>query len=86
MVFALLLFFAATGFAVVVLRRRAPGIARPYRTWGYPVVPVVFIITCLAVFSSMVAAAPLKSLAGLALVLAGIPVYLLWKVRQRSPS
>jgi APA family basic amino acid/polyamine antiporter len=84
MVFALLMFFAATGFAVVVLRRRAPGIVRPYRTWGYPVVPVVFIVMCLAVFSSMVAASPLKSLAGLALVLAGIPVYVLWARRRRG--
>jgi APA family basic amino acid/polyamine antiporter len=86
MVFALLLFFAATGVAVIVLRRRAPGIFRPYRTWGYPAVPVVFIATCLAVFSSMVAAAPLKSLAGLALVLAGIPVYFLWTRRGGTPS
>jgi APA family basic amino acid/polyamine antiporter len=82
MVFALLLFFAATGLAVFVLRRRAPEAARPYRTWGYPAVPLVFIVMCLAVFLGMVAAEPLKSLAGLALVLAGIPIYRLWSGRS----
>jgi len=84
MVFALLVFFAATGLAVIVLRRRAPQTARPYRAWGYPVVPLVFVITCLAVFLNKIAAEPLlKSLAGLALLLAGIPVYAIWNAHKR---
>jgi basic amino acid/polyamine antiporter, APA family len=82
MVFALLIFFAATGLAVFVLRRRAPEAVRPYRTWGYPVVPFVFIAASLAVFAGMVSAAPGKSLIGLALLLAGIPVYFLWSHRS----
>jgi APA family basic amino acid/polyamine antiporter len=82
MVFALLLFFAATGLAVFVLRRREPGRARPYRTWGYPVVPAVFIAMCLAVFASIVASQPLKSLAGLGLLAAGVPVYVVWRSRR----
>ncbi len=83
MVFALLLFFAATGLAVFVLRRKAPEAVRPYRAWGYPVVPVVFIAMCLAVFASIVASQPLKSLAGAALLAAGVPVYLVWRRRCR---
>jgi APA family basic amino acid/polyamine antiporter len=87
MVFALLLFFAATGLAVFVLRRRAPDVARPYRAWGFPVVPVVFIAMSLAVFASIVASQPLKSLAGAGLLAAGVPVYLVWKGRRgRAPS
>lgn len=81
MVFALLLFFAATGAAVFVLRRRKPDAARPYKVWGYPVVPLVFIVTCLGVFVSIVVDAPLKSLAGAGLLLAGWPAYLVWKRR-----
>jgi APA family basic amino acid/polyamine antiporter len=81
MVFALLLFFAATGLAVLVLRRRAPAAARPYRAWGYPVVPLVFVVMCLAVFLSIVVSQPLKSLAGLGLLLAAVPVYTVWKGR-----
>ena len=87
MVFALLLFFAATGLAVFVLRRRAPGTARPYRTWGYPAVPLVFIVMCLTVFLSIVVSQPLKSLVGAGLLLAGIPVYRVWKGRGgRAPA
>lgn len=84
MVFALLLFFAATGAAVLVLRRRAPATPRPYRTWGYPVVPLVFVVMCLAVFLNMVTAEPLKSLAGSALLAAGVPVYLFWRRRGKE--
>jgi APA family basic amino acid/polyamine antiporter len=79
MVFALLLFFAATGLAVFVLRRRMPGKARPYRTWGYPVVPLLFILMCLAVFLSIVISQPFKSLAGAGLLLAGWPAYFIWR-------
>jgi APA family basic amino acid/polyamine antiporter len=89
MVFALLLFFAATGAAVFVLRRKRPGAARPYRTWGYPAVPLVFIVMCLAVFASIVVSAPLKSLAGAGLLAAGLPAYAIWKrrdARRAGPS
>jgi len=87
MVFALLLFFAATGLAVFVLRHKNPGMPRPYRTWGYPAVPLVFIVMCLAVFSSIVFSQPLKSAAGAGLLLAGFPVYLVWKSRRgRNPA
>jgi APA family basic amino acid/polyamine antiporter len=85
MVFALLLFFAATGLAVFVMRRRAPGLSRPYRTWGYPVVPAVFIVMCLAVFASIVASQPREALRGAGLLALGVPVYLIWKSR-RGPA
>jgi APA family basic amino acid/polyamine antiporter len=85
MVFALLVFFAATGLAVFVLRRRAPDIPRPYRTWGYPVVPAVFIVMCLAIFASIVVRQPFKAAVGAALLAAGIPVYFVWKGR-RGPA
>ncbi len=82
MLFALLLFFAATGLAVFVLRRRAPGLARPYRTWGYPAVPLVFVGMSLAVFASIVASRLWPSLVGAGLLAAGLPVYLVWKRRS----
>ena len=86
MVFALLLFFAATGAAVFVLRRRSPEAIRPYRAWGYPVVPLVFIAMSLAVFASIVVSQPAKSLVGLGLLLAGVPVYAVWKRRRDGIS
>jgi APA family basic amino acid/polyamine antiporter len=83
MVFALLVFFAATGLAVIVLRHRRPGVGRPYKTWGYPFVPAVFFVVCLAIFLSILLAQPLKSAAGLVLLGAGLPAYSLWS-RRRS--
>ena len=83
MVFALLVFFAATGLAVFVLRRKRPEVARPYRTWGYPVVPAIFIIVCLAIFLSILVNQPLKSAIGIVLLGAGMPAYFIWR---RRPS
>jgi APA family basic amino acid/polyamine antiporter len=84
MVFALLVFFAATGLAVIVLRKRRPDVRRPYRTTGYPVVPAVFIVVSLAIFLNILISQPLKSAAGLALLGAGLPAYVLW--RRRRPE
>jgi basic amino acid/polyamine antiporter, APA family len=78
-VFALVIFFAATGFAVIVLRRTRPDLARPYRVWGYPVVPILFVLINLAIFGNTVAAQPLKSLVGMAILLIGIPAYIHWQ-------
>jgi APA family basic amino acid/polyamine antiporter len=82
MVFALLLFFAATGLAVVLLRHRRPEARRPYRTWGYPAVPLLFVLVCLAIFLSLLVSQPLKSAAGLALLGAGLPAFFIWRRRQ----
>lgn len=81
-VFALVVFFAATGLAVIVLRYRQPERDRPYRSWGYPVLPLLFVLINLAVFANTVAAHPLRSLIGLLFLLAGLPAYAYWKRRS----
>lgn len=81
MVFAVLLFFAATGLAVFVLRRRRAQAPRPYRTWGYPIIPIVFIIICLSIFLSILLSQPLKSAFGIVLLGAGLPAYFVWRRR-----
>ncbi|HOW85461.1 MAG TPA: amino acid permease [Candidatus Aminicenantes bacterium] len=86
MLFALLVFFAVTGLAVFVLRRKAPGLARPYRTWGYPAVPLIFIVMSLAVFAGIVADEPRKSAIGAGLLASGLPVYLVWRRRNCPPG
>ena len=78
-VFALFLFHALTGAAVVVLRRTRPEAPRPYRTWGYPVVPAVFVLAALALLANTLVEKPLESLLGLALMALGIPGYLWWR-------
>jgi len=78
-VFALVLFFAATGAAVLVLRAKKSDLPRPYRTWGYPVVPLVFILINLAVFGNSLYSQPRESFLGLLIILAGVPAFLYWK-------
>jgi APA family basic amino acid/polyamine antiporter len=85
-VFALVLFFAATGAAVLVLRRTKPQVPRPYQAWGYPVVPLVFILINLAVFGNSIYSQPRESLLGLLIILAGVPAFLYWKKRKRDNS
>jgi APA family basic amino acid/polyamine antiporter len=78
-VFALVIFFAATGFAVIVLRHKQPEKRRPYRAWGYPVIPLLFVLINIAIFFNTVVAQPIKSLIGLGIICLGIPAYLYWK-------
>jgi amino acid transporter len=63
--------------AVIVLRRRRPDLVRPYRTPGYPVVPLVFIAGTLLVVGTALVERPVTTLVGVGLTLAGIPIYLL---------
>jgi APA family basic amino acid/polyamine antiporter len=83
-VFALVIFFAATGFSVVVLRRKLPERKRPYKVWGYPVIPLLFILINMAIFFNTILAQPVKSLIGLGIICLGIPAYLYWKRGEAS--
>ena len=83
-VFALVIFFALTGFAVIVLRFKQPDRKRPYKTWGYPVIPLFFVIINLAVFFNIVINQPLKSTIGLIMLGIGIPAFLYWKKKARK--
>ncbi|MBN2207177.1 MAG: amino acid permease [Candidatus Aminicenantes bacterium] len=84
-IFALVLFFAMTGFAVIILRRTRPDAERPYRAWGYPVLPALFVLANLAVFFNTLRTEPRQSLIGVGILAAGLPAYVSWK-RKRTPS
>ena len=85
-IFAQLIFFALTGFAVILLRFRQPERARPYKTWGYPVVPLLFTLANIAIFVNIVTTEPKKSLIGLFILSLGIPAYLYWKKKGSQAS
>ena len=74
-VFAGLLFHLATGAAVFVLRVRQPQLPRPYRVWGYPVVPIAFLIATAILLVNTLLERPAESLAGRGLVALGLPAY-----------
>jgi len=78
-VFGQWIFFGLTVGAVLVLRRRQPGLRRTYRTWGYPLTPVVFILAALYISVTTLITQPLNALAGLGLIVAGVPAYLYWQ-------
>jgi len=78
-VFALVIFFALTGLAVIILRIKQPERKRPYKAWGYPVLPVLFILVNVAVFINTVFAQPMKSAVGLAMLAAGFPAFIYWR-------
>lgn len=69
------IFFALTALALIVLRRTQPGLVRPYRAWGYPVVPALFLLVSAAVVINVFLMSFGKSIIGLAIILAGLPVY-----------
>lgn len=72
---ALTLFSALTVFGVIVLRITEPDLPRPYRTWGYPLTPALFLIVSGIMIFYTVQTKPWQSLAGLGTVLAGLIVY-----------
>jgi APA family basic amino acid/polyamine antiporter len=78
-VFAAFVFHIATALAVIHLRRTRPDAPRPYRTWGYPWVPIVFAATAIAFVANTMIERPLESFLGLGLVALGLPAYAWWR-------
>jgi APA family basic amino acid/polyamine antiporter len=72
-------FFMLTVAAVFVLRRTRPDLHRPYRTWGYPLIPAVFLLASLAVLGYSLATYPRETMLDFVIILSGIPVYYLWR-------
>jgi APA family basic amino acid/polyamine antiporter len=85
-VFVSVMFHAATAAAVFVLRRTRPDHPRPYRTWGYPAVPALFILACLLLVGNTLAEKPVESLLGLGLLALGLPAYLWFRKRTATFS
>lgn len=83
-IFAVFIFYGATTLGVFILRRRMPDAHRPYKVWGYPVVPAIFILFCVGLFFNTIITRPREAAIGMILILAGIPVYfLLRKLNSR---
>src|SRR4051812_44303917 len=76
-----LVFYALLAAAVIVLRKKSPAAKRPYRTWGYPFVPVLSIVIAVALTMDLAWLAPATSGIGILIVLSGVPIYFLWRRR-----
>lgn len=82
-IFSALLFYVLTIVALFRLRARAPDHPRPYKAFGYPILPGLYMIGAAAVAVILLFAKPAYTIFGLALVLLGIPVYYLWRAGNR---
>jgi APA family basic amino acid/polyamine antiporter len=83
LIFAVYIFYGATATGVFILRRRMPDTYRPYKVWGYPVVPAIFILFCVGLFLNTIITQPREALIGLALIAAGVPAYFLFRRRHK---
>jgi len=82
-VFAVWIFFALTGVALLRLRRVEPNLVRPYRAWGYPLTPLIFVVVAIALTVNLWMVRPVRSTLGLAVILLGIPFFYRWRTRAR---
>jgi APA family basic amino acid/polyamine antiporter len=85
-IFAVLIFFTLTILAIFILRIKKPDIPRPYKAFGYPVIPAIYIITTSFIMVILLIYKPNYTFPGLILVLLGIPVYYLWKKFSRNSA
>jgi APA family basic amino acid/polyamine antiporter len=79
--FAVILFSGVAGVALFVLRRRAPE-TRPFSAWGYPYAPAIFVGASALIVLNAIWRSPGPSGAGLAIILAGLPLYVLLRRRR----
>jgi APA family basic amino acid/polyamine antiporter len=77
-----LVFYLLMVVAVIVLRGKRPNADRPYRTWGYPIVPVISIVLSALLTIDLVWLAPATSGTGILIVLTGVPAFFVWRLRD----
>jgi basic amino acid/polyamine antiporter, APA family len=74
-IFGSWIFYALVTASIFVFRKRYPDAERPYRAWGYPVVPVIFMLVAGWLLINTIMTSPTQSLAGIGLIILGLPVY-----------
>jgi basic amino acid/polyamine antiporter, APA family len=84
--FAVILFSGIAVVALFVLRAREPGAPRPFSTFGYPIAPGIFVIASALIVANAIYSDPRPSLAGVAIILAGLPLYWLLTRRVARPN
>ncbi len=84
-IFAMFIFYGATTAGVFILRKKMPDAHRPYKVWGYPVIPAFFILFCIGLVINTFMTQPREAFMGVVLMLSGIPFYL-WFTRKGQPN
>ena len=81
---AALIFYILTILGIFLLRRKQPDAERPYKAWGYPIVPLLYVAGAGVILVVLFIYQPATTLPGLGIVLTGVPIYFLWKVFGKS--
>jgi APA family basic amino acid/polyamine antiporter len=82
--FVVVIFYALTIYGIFILRRKRPNAERPYKAFGYPVLPIIYILLAIVFCIALVFSSPTYSLWGLIIVLIGIPIYFVALARKKS--
>ncbi len=83
-IFAVFIYYGATTLGVFILRKKMPDAPRPYKVWGYPVVPAIVILFCAALFINTIITRPREAAIGMVLMLTGIPMY--WWFNKKNKA
>lgn len=81
-IFAVMLFYILTIYGIFILRKKNPNAERPYKAFGYPIVPAIYIFMAAAFCINILYMKPENSFPGLIIVLLGVPVYYYWKKKS----
>jgi len=79
-------FFGLTVAAVIILRKKKPDLPRPYKTWGYPVTPIIFCLAAVFISLNSLINAFGSAFRGLLIILLGVPAYLYWKSKLKKTT
>ena len=85
-IFAAWLFYMLGAYGVFVLRKKMPEVNRPYKVWGYPYTPIIFIIFSFLFLVNSIISDTQDAAMGSILILSGLPIYLYWKYYGRNIS
>ncbi|HYM92767.1 MAG TPA: amino acid permease [Chitinophagaceae bacterium] len=83
-IFAVFIYYGATTLGVFILRKKMPDAPRPYKVWGYPIVPAIVILFSAALFINTIYARPREAAIGMALMLTGVPMYFIFSGKKKS--
>jgi APA family basic amino acid/polyamine antiporter len=83
-IFAVLIFFTLTILAIFILRVKRPDIPRPYKAFGYPVIPLIYVLATITIMVILLIYKPDYTFPGLGIVILGIPVFYLWRKYNKS--
>lgn len=85
-IFAVFIYYAATTLGVFILRKKMPDAPRPYKVWGYPIVPAIVVLFCLLLLLNTLMTQPREAIFGTLLMLTGVPMYWWFKRGKRTQS